>query len=125
MIRAMCDARSIRLRWFAAALASSLAVLGIAGCGAAASKPDEEAARNTVACDVAGERVVVRFEQGEARLLMPGGERVNLYQVPSASGMRYTNGNMDLYGKGNDMRLARDGGAPVPMAGCAPLVLPK
>ncbi len=56
---------------------------------------------------------------------MPGGERVNLYQVPSASGVRYTNGSIDLLGKGADMRLARDGGAPVPMMGCAPLVPPK
>lgn len=102
-----------------------IAMLIVAGCGGAGSKADEEAARNTFACQGAGERIVVRFETGEARLLMPGGERVTLYQVPSGSGIRYTNGMMDLRGKGTDLELARDGGALVPLTGCAPLAVPN
>lgn len=106
-------------------LAVLLTALVVAGCGGAASKADEEAAKSTFACQGAGERIVVRFETGEARLLMPGGDRVTLYQVPSGSGIRYTNGLMDLRGKGLDLQLARDGGALVPLTDCAPLAVPK
>jgi membrane-bound inhibitor of C-type lysozyme len=105
----------------AARPAAVLALLALAACGGGSTKPDEEALRNTFACDDAGERVVIRFDTGEARLLLASGERVNLYQVPSAAGTRYTNGTVDLYGKGTDLKLARDGGAPRPLAGCAPL----
>ncbi len=101
------------------------ALAAVAGCGGTASKADEETARNTLACQASGERIVVRFETDEARLLMPGGERVTLYQVPSGSGIRYTNGMMDLRGKGTDLQLARDGSALVPLTGCAPLAVPK
>lgn len=99
-------------------------VILLAACGGV-SKADEEAAKNTFACEAAGERIVVRFDTGEARLLMPGGERITLYQVASGSGIRYTNGMMDLRGKGMDLQLARDGGNAVPLTGCAPLPLPK
>ncbi len=95
-----------------------------ARAAAVPARQSRRRAKNTFACTLAGERVVIRFEPGEARLLMPGGERVNLYQVPSASGVRYTNGNMDLLGKGLDLQLARDGGAPVALVGCAPFAAP-
>lgn len=97
----------------------------LVACTGGPSKDQQEAAKNTFACDAAGERIVVRFETGEARLLMPEGERVTLYQVPSGSGIRYTNGMMDLRGKGMDLQLARDGGNAVPLMGCAPLPVPK
>ena len=47
------------------------------------SKEEEEAAKNTFACTAAGERLVIRFDVGEARLLMPDGNRVSLYQIPA------------------------------------------
>lgn len=97
----------------------------LGGCGGgAATKPDEEALRNTVACQDGGERIVVRFDRGEVRLLLPGEERITLYQVPSGSGTRYTNGTLDLYGKGTELRLARNGGTPQVLANCAPLAPP-
>lgn len=97
----------------------------LGGCGGATKQEEEEAAKNTYGCNAGGERIVIRFDRGEARLLMPGGERVNLYQVPSGSGVRYTNGTMDLFGKGTDLRLARDGGAPEQLQGCALVAPPK
>ena len=51
----------------------------------------------------------MKFDAGEARLLMPDGDRVVLYQVPMGSGIRYTNGNLDLRGKGMDLQLIRNG----------------
>ena len=114
-------ARSEAHREVAALLIAGL----LLGCSSGPTKEEQEAAKNTVACDNGGERIVIRFEPGEARLLMPGGERVTLYQVPSAAGVRYTNGAIDLLGKGVDLRMARDGGSPAPLAGCAPLAPAK
>ena len=72
------------------------------------TKEELEAAKNTVDCDRSGERIVIRFDDGEARLLMPDGTRVVLYQVPSGSGIRYLNGLMELRGKGMDLELTRE-----------------
>ena len=71
-----------------------------------------------------GERLVVRFDAGEARLLLPGGDRVTLYQIPAASGVRYSNGTLELRGKGSELQLLRDGQI-VPLANCQPYALPK
>jgi membrane-bound inhibitor of C-type lysozyme len=113
-------------RWpFGALTVAAMLATILGACSGAPSKADEEAARNTVACQAAGERIVIRFDQGEVRLLLPGGERVTLYPVPSAAGPRYTNGSIDLFGKGSNMQLARDGGAPAPLQGCEPLAPPR
>jgi membrane-bound inhibitor of C-type lysozyme len=80
--------------------------------------------RNTFACLLAGERLVVRFEAGEARLLLPTGDRVALYQIPAASGVRFSNGTLELRGKGTDLQLIRDGN-PMPLADCQPYAAPK
>lgn len=72
------------------------------------TKEELEAAKNTVDCDRSGERIVIRFDDGEARLLMPDGTRVVLYQVPSGSGVRYLNGLMELRGKAMDLELTRE-----------------
>src|SRR5213593_3106659 len=72
----------------------------IAGCASSPSKEEEEAVKNTFACQLQGERLVLRFDAGEARMLMPGGERVVLYQIPTSSGVRFSNGNLELRGKG-------------------------
>ena len=92
----------------------SMPCLLLAACLAAGcqqkgpTKEELEAAKNTVDCDRAGERIVIRFDDGEARLLMPNGTRVVLYQVPSGSGIRYINGLMELRGKGMDLELTRE-----------------
>ena len=87
------------------------------------SKEEQEAAKNTFACQLAGERLVIRFDVGEARLLMPDGERVVLYQIPSGSGVRYSNGNMELRGKGMDLQLMRNGVATA-LEECQPFAVP-
>ena len=107
-----------------AAAVGALAALVLAACAGSPSKDELEAAKNTISCQLAGERLVIRFDVGEARLLMPAGDRVALYQIPAASGIRYSNGSLELRGKGMDLQLVRDGTA-TPLAGCEPYQLPK
>ena len=106
------------------ALACIAAALLAAGCADKPSKEEQEAARNTFTCQLRGERLVVRFDAGEARMLMPGGERVVLYQLPTASGVRYSNGTLELRGKGTELQLIGDGTA-VPLIDCQPYAVPK
>jgi hypothetical protein len=73
------------------------------------TKEELEIAKKTIDCDLAGERILIRFEEGEARMLMPDATRPILYQVPTSSGLRYTNGFVDLRGRGLEMQLTRDG----------------
>jgi membrane-bound inhibitor of C-type lysozyme len=95
----------------------------LAGCQTGPSKEELEAARDTLDCPRPGERIVVRFADGEARILMPDATRVILYQVPSGSGVRYINGLMELRGKGMEMELTREQQA-VHFA-CKPYEIPK
>jgi len=98
----------------------------LAGCAEKPSKEEEEAAKNTMVCQLDGERVVIRFDTGEARMLLPGGDRQILYQVPSASGVRFSNGNLELRGKGTDFVLVdHTAAAQAPLVGCAPYSIPK
>ena len=87
-------------------------------------KEEQEAAKNTFTCLSAGDRIVIRFDVGEARLLMPDGDRVSLYQIPAASGVRYANGDMELRGKGTELQLVRHGAA-IPLSECQPYQAPK
>ena len=101
-------------------------VAALAGCADKASKEEEEAAKNTFVCQLDGERLVIRFDAGEARMLMPGGDRVILYQVPSTSGVRFSNGSMELRGKGTDLTLIdRVNAVQTTLAGCEPYNIPK
>jgi membrane-bound inhibitor of C-type lysozyme len=95
----------------------------LAGCQQGPTKEEIEAAKSTVDCERPGERIVIRFAEGEARLLMPDGTRVILYQVPSGSGIRYLNGLMELRGKGMDLELTREQNA-VHLK-CKPYEIPK
>ena len=96
----------------------------LAACSGEPSKEELEAAKNTFACSLRGERLVIRLDLGEARLLMPDGDRVVLHQIPTASGVRYSNGNFELRGKGMDLQFVRDGTA-ITLADCQPYVIPK
>ena len=107
----------------AAVLCTALAALAILGCSDKPTKEEQEAARNTFACTLSGERLVVRFGAGEARILMPGGERVVLYQLPAASGVRFSNGSVELRGKSTDLQYIVDGNA-TPLVDCHPYELP-
>lgn len=100
----------------AVALASALA---LAACENPQKKRDEEIAKNTFACQWNGERFVVRFVEGEARVLLPGAQRVTLYQIPVASGVRYSNGNMELRGKGTELQFIMDN-VLTPLRDCEP-----
>ena len=95
----------------------------LAACETGPTKEEIEAAKQTIDCERPGERVVIRFAEGEARLLMPDGTRVVLYQVPSGSGVRYINGLMELRGKGMEMQLIREQAA-VHFT-CKPYEIPK
>jgi membrane-bound inhibitor of C-type lysozyme len=103
-------------------LAAAVAIA--AGCANTPSKEEQEAAKNTFACQLTGERLVIRFDSGEARLLMPAGERVVLYQISAASGVRFSNGTLELRGKGMELQLIRDGTV-MPLADCQPYAVPK
>src|SRR5438067_13564492 len=71
----------------------------LAGCAEQQKKEELEASKNTYVCLLEGDRLVIKFEFGMARMLMPGGERIDLYQIPAPSGIRYSNGNLELRGK--------------------------
>ncbi len=108
----------------ATALAVALVAGALGACGNTPSKEAQEAARNMYACQLDGQRLVMKFDMGEARLLMPDGDRVVLYQVPMGSGIRYTNGDLDLRGKGMDLQLVRNGNATA-LADCKPYLPPQ
>jgi membrane-bound inhibitor of C-type lysozyme len=101
----------------------ALAGLLLAACQQGPTKDEVEAAKNTVDCERTGERIIIRFDDGEARLLMPDGTRVVLYQVPSGSGIRYLNGLMELRGKGMELELTREQNAV--RLKCKPYEIPK
>ena len=90
-------------------------------------KREEELAKTTFACQLNGQRFVVRFIQGEARILLPGAERVTLYQIsPGATGatVRYSNGTMELRGRGTELSFIVEGQSS-PLRDCEPYaVLP-
>jgi hypothetical protein len=100
-----------------------VALLTLAAC-APPEKPVEEPSKDTFECTLEGERWLVRFADGEARLLAPGGDRTNLYQITTASGVRYSNGLVELRGRGMELVLIRDGFARE-LVGCKPVMVPK
>jgi membrane-bound inhibitor of C-type lysozyme len=106
------------------AAAFALAVQ-LAGCEHQIAKDAaEDAAKPTFACQLSGERLIIRFEPGEVRLLTSNAERITLYQIPTASGVRYSNASLELRGKGMDLVLIENG-VPAKLEGCAPYVAPK
>jgi hypothetical protein len=115
----MPPVRSLALR--AAALTLSVA---LAACQHDMKRQEEEeAARNTVVCEYAGERLLIRYDVAEARLLFPGGDRVSLYEIPVPVGKRFSNGNYELRGRGMDLELLRNGAATL-LVDCKQYVLP-
>ena len=103
--------------------AAVLLLSGQEGCETMQQKRQTEALRNTVACKLNGGRVVILFQDGDARMLMPDAQRVTLYQIPTASGIRYSNGNYELRGKGMELALISDGVA-TQLAECGPYAPP-
>ena len=100
-----------------------VAGLLLSACDPMQKKKEEELAKTTFACQLNGERFVVRFADGEARILMPGAQRVTLYQIPTASGVvRYSNGNMELRGRGSELQLLVDN-VTNPLRDCEPYAI--
>jgi membrane-bound inhibitor of C-type lysozyme len=108
----------------AAVVIAALSAFLCASCAMPTSKDELETAKNTFACLSGNDRIVIRLDVGEARLLMPDGDRVSLYQIPAASGVRYSNLHMELRGKGMDLQLVRDGTV-IPLNDCQPYQVPK
>jgi len=102
---------------------ATLAAMLLAGC-APPEKPEEVPSPDTFECTIEAERWLVRFTDQEARLLTPQGERINLYQIPTASGVRFTNGLIELRGRGTDLTLTRNNFARQ-LSGCKPVMIPK
>ncbi len=104
-------------------LAFAAIALLVASCDSLQKKQEEELAKNTFACQLNGER----FVEGEARVLLPGAQRVVLYQIPTGSTgsvVRYSNGSLELRGRGSELTFIADGTA-VPLRDCEPYaVLP-
>jgi hypothetical protein len=107
-------------------LVAAMVALALAACADKASKEEQEAAKNTIVCHLQGERLVIRFDIGEARMLMPGGDRIVLYQVQNVEALRYSNGDLELRGKGTEFMLVDHLRAvQYPLADCAPYSLPR
>ena len=98
--------------------------LALAACVPTPEKPEEIPSKDTFECTIEGERWLVRFVDNEARLLTPQGERINLYPIATASGVRYSNGLVEMRGRGMELTLIRDNFARQ-MIGCKPVMVPK
>ncbi len=104
------------------------AALALAGC-AAPEKREDVPSQDTIACAIEGRRIVVRFLADEVRILTPDGERVVLQKVPASSGVRYTNGLVELRSvgagaSGQGLVFAREGTG-ASLTDCAPLMIPQ
>jgi hypothetical protein len=104
-------------------LAALLAV-ALTACAPTQEKPEEEPSKDTFECMLEGERWLIRFTDNEARLLTPQGDRINLYQVPAASGVRFSNGLVEVRGRGIELTLTREGFSRQ-LVGCKPIMVPK
>ncbi len=105
--------------------AGAVALAMLVACEHKPSKEEEEAVKNTFACQLAGQRTVIRFEPGEARMLTATGEKITLYQIAAAGGgVRYTNGSLELRGRGQDLTLIEYGVA-TKLDDCQPYAAPK
>ena len=105
-----------------------VAALAIAACAQPEKQPDVPS-QDTIACQLENQRVVIRFLPDEIRMLTPDGERVVLQKVPASSGVRYTNGLVEIRGGGfapaaqQGLQFVRDGNA-WPLTNCQPLMVP-
>ena len=104
-------------------LCFTLTALALAACQTGPTAKEIDEAKHTIDCKHAEEHYLIRFDEGEARIVMPDETRVILYQVPSGSGFRYMNGTMELRGKGIAVELWRNQ-TPIQLA-CKPFEIPK
>jgi hypothetical protein len=114
------------MRMHLAMLAGALLLTALAACEHKPSKEEEEAVKNTFACKLKGQRIVIRFDVGEARMLTASGEKITLYQIPAPAGttVRYSNGTSELRGAGQDLTLI-EYGVVAKLDDCQPYTAPK
>ena len=111
-----------------ATISALVLALSLAGCATPEKQPDVPS-KDTLACELSGQRLVIRFLPDEVRMVSPEGDPVVLQKVPAASGVRYTNGLIEIRGGGgpisNPGRLVyiRDGNGWT-LENCAPLMVP-
>jgi hypothetical protein len=117
----------VRLYLPLALVAASLALTGCDHMNPQ-KKKEEELAKSTFACLLNGERFVVRFVDDEARILLPGAQRVTLYRIPTGTTgavVRFSNGSMELRGRGTELTFFVDA-VSAPLVDCQPYaVLPQ
>ena len=113
------------IRWRSAGVAAGICAMLAACQSQGPTKEEAQIASETIDCDHGGLRLLIRFTEGEARILMPDGNRVILYQVPvtTSASVRYTNGLIELRGRGLDFDMQQDRQT-VHMV-CKPYDLPK
>ena len=111
-------------RFRLALCASAIALAALAACEHKPTKDEEEAVKNTFACQLAGSRMVIRFDTGEARMLTATGEKITLYQISSPSILRYSNGSLELRGNVPNLTLIEYGVA-TKLEDCQPYSAPK
>jgi len=112
------------MRFRLALCVSAIALAALAACEHKPSKDEEEAVKNTFACQLAGGRMVIRFDTGEARMLTATGEKITLYQISSPSILRYSNGSLELRGNVPNLTLIEYGVA-TKLEDCQPYSAPK
>ena len=107
-------------------LAGLLTLFALSACEHKPSKEEEDAVKNTFACRLNGQRLVIRFDTGEVRMLTADGEKITLYQIPAGAGVsvRYSNGNMELRGSASDLTLI-EFGVVTKLVDCLPYEAPK
>ena len=69
---------------------------------------------------------IAEVDTGEARILTATGEKITLYQIPALGGglVRYSNGSVELRGKGEELTLIEYGVASK-RDDCKPYAAPK
>ncbi|MEP6943061.1 MAG: hypothetical protein ABI981_09005 [Betaproteobacteria bacterium] len=102
----------------------ALALAALVACEHKPTKDEEEAVKNTFACQLAGQRMVIRFDTGEVRILTATAEKITLYQISSPSLLRYSNGSLELRGNVPNLTLIEYGVA-TKLEDCKPYAAPK
>jgi len=88
-----------------------MVALLLSACGEFQSREDEETKKkNTLDCTANNQRYLLRFQDKyEVRLLMPDGDLVYLYNMPTSSGaMRYGNDMIEVRSQGLDLVLVQN-----------------
>ena len=73
-----------------ATISALVLAFSLPGCAAPEKKADVPS-QDTLACELSGQRLVIRFLPDDVRIVSPEGDPVVLQNVPASSGVRDTN----------------------------------